>query len=254
MKNTAGKPWFPYVKPRPAARVRLFCLPYAGGSAAIFRKWPDLLPPFIEVFPIEIPGRGSRLREKPFTSVKALVDAVEGAICSYLEKPFALFGHSMGALISFELTHKLFAAQAVQPVQLFCSGRRAPEIVHHGPPTFNLPHHEFVEELRRLEGTPAEVLAHPELLEMLEPTLRADFEIVDTYRYAPRPALACPITVFGGIADIETTREHLEAWRKYTSGPFSLHMFPGNHFFLQPQERLVLQIIAKVLAHWEAPG
>ncbi len=215
----------------------------------IFRKWAQFLPPFIEVIPIEIPGRGGRMREQPFTSMAPLVEALEAAISGHLEKPFAFFGHSMGATISFELTHRL-RSRAVQPVQLFFSGRMAPQIVDQDPPTFNLPHDHFVEELRRLEGTPEDVLANRELLELLIPILRADFELIQTYRYVPRPPLACPVTVLGGIGDKDIPRADLEAWREHAGDRFSLHMFPGNHFFLHQCETQVLQTIAKALADW----
>lgn len=252
--NTTGRPWFPYLKPRPGASLRLFCLPYAGGNALIFRKWADLLPPFIEVFAVEIPGRGTRMQQQPFTSLRALVDAVEPAIGNYLDKPFAFFGHSMGAAISFELTHKLRSTHGVQPAHLIFSGRRAPQVPDRERPAFNLPHDEFIEELRRLQGTPTEVLANPELLEVVAPVLRADFELIETYRYAPQPRLACPITVLGGITDADIIRADLEAWREHASGLFSLHMFPGNHFFLHSHQTMVLQTIARALSQSAGAG
>jgi medium-chain acyl-[acyl-carrier-protein] hydrolase len=248
MTNSAGKLWFPYAKPRLGSKLRLFCLPYAGGSAVIYRKWADLLPPFVEVFAVEIPGRGGRMREKPYTSIQALVEALENGITDYLEPPFAFFGHSMGAVIGFELAHKLLSARGLQPVHLFFSGRMAPQIVIKERPTYNLPHAEFIEELRRLQGTPAELLDNPELLELLEPILRADFQAIETYRYHPKPPLPCPFTVLGGHADKDITREHLEAWRQHTSGSFSLHMFPGHHFFLHDQMGMVLQTVSKALS------
>lgn len=253
-KNTTGRPWFPYIKPRAGASLRLFCLPYAGGSALIFRKWADLLPPFIEVFAIEIPGRGTRMLQQPFTSLRALVDAIEPVLGNYLDKPFAFFGHSMGATISFELTHKLRLTRGVQPVHLIFSGRRAPQVPDREPHAFNLPHDEFIEELRRLQGTPTEILENPELLELIAPALRADFELIETYSYAPQPRLACPITVLGGITDTDITRADLEAWRDHASGRFSLHMFPGNHFFLHSHQTIVLQTIARALSQSAGAG
>lgn len=247
MKNPKSSPWIAHVKPRPTAKVRLFCFPYAGGSALVFRKWTDSLPGFIEVFPVEIPGRGGRMREQPFTSMMPLVDALAVAIGNHLEKPFALFGHSMGATVSFELAHRLHSMLGVQPVHLFFSGRRAPQVPRREPPTFNLSRDQFVETLRDLEGTPEEVLANQELLEMILPTLRADFELIQTHTYVARPRLACPVTVLGGMDDREVTREDLEAWREHASGQFRLHSFPGNHFFLHQSEALVLQTIARAL-------
>ena len=228
--------------------MRLFCLPYAGGNASIFRRWSDSLPSFIEVVPIEIPGRGTRMGEKPFKSMKPLVEAIAAAISDHLDKPFAFFGHSMGAIVSFELTHRILSMRRVRPAHLFFSGRRAPHIVHPAVPSSSLPDSEFVEKLRRLEGTPVEVLENPELFELISPILRADFELMETYTYAPRPRLQCPITVLGGITDEDIISRDLEAWRKHAAGPFSMHMFPGNHFFLHSHETLVLQTIASALA------
>jgi medium-chain acyl-[acyl-carrier-protein] hydrolase len=179
--------------------------------------------------------------------MRPLVEAIDGAISEHLNKPFAFFGHSMGAIISFELTHRILLMRRVRPAHLFVSGRMAPHIVDPDVPSFSLPDNEFVEKLRRLEGTPLEVLENPELFRLISPILRADFELVQTYRYAPRPRLQCPITVLGGITD-DITRPDLEAWREHAAGAFSLHMFPGNHFFLNSHATLVLQAIARTLA------
>ena len=247
MNTIVNNPWFAYVKPRRAAQLRLFCLPFAGGSATIFRNWADVLPGFVEVCPIQLPGRGARLHEAPFISMQSLVDAIEPSISANLDKPFAFFGHSMGASISFELIHKLRSERGLEPAHFFASGRQAPQIPDTDPITFNSPRLEFIQELHRLEGTPQEILDHPELLELILPVLRADFELIQTYEYVARPRLKCPITALGGIADKEIGREELDAWREQSSGPFRMCLFPGNHFFLQSEERSVLQIIAEQL-------
>lgn len=247
MNKIANSPWFAYANPRPTAQLRLFCLPFAGGSAVIFRNWANALPGFVEVCPIQLPGRGARLREQPFTSMQSLIDAIEPSISANLDKPFAFFGHSMGATISFELIHKLRSERGLEPAHFFVSGRHAPQIPEPDPITFNLPRVEFIQEIRRLEGTPQEILENPELLELLLPVLRADFELIQTYEYVDRPRLKCPITVLGGIADKDVSREHLEAWREQSSGPFRICLFSGNHFFLQTEEKLVLQTITEQL-------
>jgi medium-chain acyl-[acyl-carrier-protein] hydrolase len=179
--------------------------------------------------------------------MQSLVDAIEPSISANLDKPFAFFGHSMGATISFELIHKLRAEQGREPAHFFVSGRHAPQIPESDPITFNLPRPEFIQELRRLEGTPHEILDNPELLELLLPVLRADFELIQTYEYVARPRLKCPITALGGIADKDVSREQLEAWHEQSSGPFRICLYPGNHFFLQTEERVVLQTIAEQL-------
>ena len=247
MNKITNNPWFAYAKPRPTAQLRLFCLPFAGGSAVIFRNWANALPGFVEVCPIQLPGRGARLLEPSFTSMQSLVDAIEPSISANLDKPFAFFGHSMGASISFELIHKLRSERGLEPAHFFVSGRQAPQISEPDPITFNLPRLEFIQELRRLEGTPHEILDNPELLELLLPVLRADFELIQTYEYVARPPLKCPMTALGGIADKDVSREQLEAWREQSSGPFRICLFPGNHFFLQTEEKLVLQTITEQL-------
>lgn len=246
--SKTSNPWLPDLGLRPRARLRLFCFPYAGGNALIFRKWSNFLPPGIEVCPIQLPGRGGRLRERPFTSMSLLVDAIEPVISGFLDKPFAFFGHSMGAAISFELAHKLRLNRKPEPVHLFLSGRRAPQLPDLDPPMFNLPESEFLQRLRELEGTPPEVLENQELLTLVTPLLRADFEVIETVQYVARPPLTCPITIFGGTEDKDVTREDIEAWREQSSGPFHVCMMQGNHFFLHRQETQLLQVIAEQLA------
>lgn len=226
---------------------RLFCFPYAGGAAAIYRDWGNKLPPSIEVCPVQLPGHGSRLSEPLFKRIEPLVEAAAEALLPYLEGSFAFFGHSMGAIISFELAHLLRRERKPQPAHLFLSGRPAPHLIKIEPPTHNLPEPEFIEELIRLKGTPKDVLEHPELMSMLSPILRADFEICQTHEPAPRPPLECPITVFGGLQDEEVSREQLEGWRDYTNGSFAVRMFPGDHFFLNSSAPVLLRMIAQEL-------
>lgn len=243
----AADAWFARPKPNPQARLRLFCFPYAGGSALAFRKWPQQLPPGVEVLAAQLPGRGVRIRETPFKNLHVLVEELGRAVRPYLNKPFALFGHSMGAMISFELARLLRREGAPAPVHLFVSGRRAPQIPDTDPTTYNLPDAALVEELRKLNGTPPEVLEHPELMELMLPLLRADFEVVETYDYKPEPPLGCPVSAFGGLQDFEVKREHLEGWREQTTSEFALRMFDGDHFFLQRAEPALLHTVAREL-------
>ena len=241
-------PWIARFKPNKQAKLNLFCFPYAGGGAAIYRAWANFLPESIEVLAVQPPGRGNRLREAPMTDLSFLLQAIAVEITPYLDKPFAFFGHSMGALTSFELTHKLRAERGLEPAHLFLSGRRAPQIPDDDPAaTYNLPESEFIEELRRLNGTPPEVLGHSELMQLMIPLLRADFQVCQTYSYSVKPPLGCSITAIGGLQDKEVTREHLEAWRCHTSASFSLRMLPGDHFFLHTYESTLLQVISRCL-------
>jgi medium-chain acyl-[acyl-carrier-protein] hydrolase len=247
MTNAANISWLSCYKPNPAATVRLFCFPYAGGSALIYRDWARNFPEWIEVCPVQLPGRGARLREKPFVRMDQLVKSLLREMRPYLTTPFAFFGHSMGAVIGFEITRLLRRENAKLPVHLFISGRGAAQLTPPKPPTYNLPDAEFKQELQRLAGTPAEVLAHPELMEVVMPLLRADFELIQTYNYTYEPPLNIPLTALGGLDD-DITREQLEGWRDETTGPFSLRMFAGDHFYLTTNQQLLPPLLTKELA------
>jgi medium-chain acyl-[acyl-carrier-protein] hydrolase len=235
---TQASTWLPQFKPNSRARIRLFCFPYAGGGSLTYRNWAEKLPPSVEVCPVDLPGRGRRLREQAFTNLDDLVRAAAVALQPRLYEPFAFFGHSMGAIISFELARLIKQEYGLKPLHVFVSSRRAPQCPSDEPSTYDLPQVEFIEDLRRLNGTPKEVLEHPELLQVLLPILRSDFEVCQTYRYLPGPPLECPITAFGGALDADVTRTHMEGWREMTSAGFKLFMSPGDHFHInsfQPQ-------------------
>ncbi|GFE67428.1 thioesterase II family protein [Chroococcus sp. FPU101] len=237
------KRWVTCPKPNPNAKLRLFCFPYAGGSAWVFRPWLNHLPSFIELCPLELPGRGKRWTETPFTNLDSLIQTLGTAILPHLNRPFAFFGHSMGAMISFELTRLLSQKYEINPVYLFVSGCRAPQLRDPNPPIYNLPEPEFIAEIRRLNGTPDAVLENAELMELVLPALRADFEMLETYKYTDASSLNCPIAVFGGLQDIEVSHEDLQAWQVQTNQAFSLQMFEGNHFFIDSARSLLLTSI-----------
>lgn len=200
------------------------------------------------------PGRGSRLRERPFTNLNELVAAAEPALRPFMDRPFAFYGHSMGAIVAYELARRLREEGRPGPLHLFVSGRRAPQLPETDDLTYDLPDPEFIEELRRLKGTPPEVLDNNELLHLVLPLLRADFAAIQTYKYEEGRPLACPITVVGGLMDEEVTREHLAGWREVTTGNFSLHMVPGDHFFVHTSQDILLEILALHLARLGAGG
>jgi medium-chain acyl-[acyl-carrier-protein] hydrolase len=248
MTRTQTTPaWFIFPRPDPRAKLRLFCFPYAGGGTLIYRNWPGSLPAGVEVCSAQLPGRGARIQEAPFTSLAELVEVISAVIVPRLDKPFAFFGHSMGAMISFELARRLKENSLPQPVHLFVSGRRAPQTYRRDRLTHNLPESEFIEEVRRLNGTPHEVLAHPELMQLMMPLLRGDFSVVETYEYSPGPPLGCPITTYGGLEDREVSREDLLGWREQTTSSFQLRMLPGDHFFLNTARALLLRMISRQL-------
>jgi medium-chain acyl-[acyl-carrier-protein] hydrolase len=236
-----------YHKPKPRATLRLFCFPYAGGSALIYREWGAHLPEQVEVCPVQLPGRGHRLREPPLPRMQPLAEETARALQPLFDKPFAFFGHSMGAVLAFEIARLLRARSGPSPSHLFVSGRQAPQVPETAAPTYDLPEPEFIEELRRLNGTPPEVLAEPELMQVMLPLLRADFEAVQTYTYREEPPLDCPLSVYGGGQDEEVSREELEGWCEQTNAACTLRLFPGDHFFLNTARDTVLRTLTREL-------
>lgn len=243
----AVDPWFSFRRRNPNARLRLFCFPYAGGGALIYRNWAENLPPMVELMPVELPGRGGQMMEPAFTHLPQLIESLAHALEPYLNMPFALFGHSMGAVISFELARFLRREHKRMPLHLFISGRRAPAVPETDPPVYQLPEDQFLEELQRLNGTPAEVLENTELIKLLIPLLRADFELIQTYAYTADSPLDCGITAFGGLEDNEAVREDMEPWRDETTSDFRIHMLPGDHFFLRGAEGLLIRLLTQDL-------
>jgi medium-chain acyl-[acyl-carrier-protein] hydrolase len=246
-KPPATAAWLTNPRPNPRAAVRLFCFPYAGCGASAFHRWPAGLPPTVEVRPVQLPGRESRFREEPFTRLTPLVGALADALRPHLDRPFVFFGHSLGALVSFELARELRRRGGPAPVGLLVAGRGAPHLPQRKPLLGHLPDEEFVEQLAAYGGVPAEVLAHQELLSLLLPALRADVLVSDTYTPTADTPLACPLHVYGGLEDADVPREDLQAWQELTTGPFDLHLFPGGHFFLHTAEALVLARVAQDL-------
>lgn len=247
MIKRVSTPWIAYSRSHSQAHFRLFCLPYAGGAASIFRDWPLYLPGDVEVCPVQFPGRESRIREQPIERTDLLVEAILSALRPYLDKPFALLGHSMGAMLSFEMVRQLRRENYPQPVHLFVSAHRAPQRPNRIPPIHQLPEDAFVRELRQLNGTPEEVLQNRELMQLLLPVLRSDFTLVETYTYADEEPLNCSISAFGGLQDSQVSSEELKAWKEQTKNGFKLRMFPGDHFFLHQHRTQLLSFITQDL-------
>jgi medium-chain acyl-[acyl-carrier-protein] hydrolase len=244
----ANNPWILSRKPNPSARMRLFCFPYAGKGASLFSTWPNGLPSEVAVCAIQLPGRETRMREKSMTRMAQVVQSLAEGLQPLLEMPFAFFGHSNGALISFELAQELRRLNRPVPLHLFASAQHAPQIPERHPPMSHLPEADFVQQVRRrYGGIPDEILREPGLLDLLLPILRADLEILETYVYRAEPPLDCPITVYSGLEDAEYTPADLEAWSLQTRSGFALRMFPGDHFFLQSAQSELLQAVSAVL-------
>jgi medium-chain acyl-[acyl-carrier-protein] hydrolase len=240
-------------KPNPDARLRLFCFPFAGGGTSTFNSWMDGLPLDTqlqtELCAIQLPGRETKSREHPLTRLSSLLEALMPVFDPYLNMPFTFFGHSMGALVSFELARQLRRQAMPGPVHMVVSGHRAPQLPDPQSAIHQLPDTEFLAKLRILGGTPEEVLQNPELMQLFLPVLRADFAVCETYCYTTEEPLDCSITAFGGNDDPRVSREELLAWQTQSHKSFSLRMFPGDHFFLQSARVPVLRVLAQDLKH-----
>ncbi|MDT4968422.1 MAG: hypothetical protein QOJ64_3159 [Acidobacteriota bacterium] len=247
MSSSIANPWISHREPSKRATSRLFCFPYAGGGAPIFRSWQKRVPPPTEVCAIQLPGRGARIRETPFSRMRPLVSALTDALLPLFDKPFAFFGHSMGAWVSFEVARVLKEKHEIEPFHLFVSGAWAPQVGSRETPIYDLPEHEFIDALRVLNGTPKELLESAELMALLVPVLRADFAVCETYKYATGPPLDCAVTAFGGLQDRRLSRGDLKAWSEQTTGPFAMRMLPGDHFFLHENEPAIVESIVAEL-------
>lgn len=243
MNVMADSRWLVCTNPNPNAALRLFCIPYAGGNAAIYQHWHRGLPQDVEVFALQLPGRGNRLLEEPITDLEELTDSIIASIEPYLDKPYALFGHSMGAMISYEVACKLEERKLGELSHLFVSAFRAAHLPRRNTRRYMLSDAELKEELRRLNGTPEMLLQNDELMELFLPVIRADMQLCDTYEYRPKAPLSCGMTAFGGEADSGVKLDDIAAWKELTAGPFTFCVFPGDHFFVHSDEQMVLQAV-----------
>lgn len=232
MQRPASSRWLSSRPANGAARGVALCFPFAGGGASFYRAWAPLVPPSVALWPVQLPGREERFFEPPFDSMPALVEAAVGELLPLLPQRYVLFGHSMGALVCYELAQALRDRGAPPPLHLFVSGAPAPHRAAESERIYDLPDDEFLPALQRYGGLPDEVLRSRELLDLLIPRLRADLAVTGTYVYRERPPLACPITAFGGDDDPTVSLSALDAWREHTIARFDEEVFPGGHFFL----------------------
>lgn len=202
----------------------------------------------MQIAAIQLPGREHRLAEPAYSHVDALVPALLDGIRTHLDRPFAIFGHSMGALIAFELARALRRHGMQEPLRLFLSGHRAPHLPDRRPPLHALPDVEFWPALRKLGGTPDEVLAHEELMALVAPTLRADFQLCETYTFREEPPLEIPFTIFGGREDPNVEPYELEGWRPQTLGAVRIEMLRGDHYYLQQSHEALVKAVANDLS------
>ena len=244
MSDKLSNKWILFPRPNPAATLRLFCFHYAGGSAQAFHDWPGCLPPGVEMGAVQLPGRGHRLGEPHARRLAPLSCVVAQQLLPYLDKPFVFFGHSLGALLCFETARSLRRECRRQPAHLFVSATEAPHRQSLEESLSGLPKSELVKKLHEFNGTPVEVLQNDELLDLMLPTVRADFELYETYEYYPEPPLECPMTIYGGLEDHEVKAKRLAAWSEMTVGACKVRMFPGGHFYLNSSQAIFLQTFA----------
>jgi len=212
--------------------VRLFCLPFAGAGASAFNAWWSALPQTVELRAVQLPGRESRYREPALRDAAEAARTIADAVKPYLDRRYAVFGYSMGALIGFELIRELRRQGERMPEQLFVAARRAPQLPAPHPPIAQLPRPAFLEQVRYYYEPPQELWENPDVLDIIMPVLRADMRLCDGYVYRPEPPLACPIHAFAGQCDRSSPPAAVEAWREQTSGTFDLEVCEGAHFFV----------------------
>jgi medium-chain acyl-[acyl-carrier-protein] hydrolase len=236
------------VPPSHLGSVRLFCIPFAGGSASFYDGWLASAPRWLQVCPIELPGRGWLSSEPLPTSLSKLAREISSALYPYTDVPYAIFGHSMGALLAYEVASHLESSGRLQLRRLFVSGSRAPFVPHKEPPVSDLPDAEFWRHIRDMQGTPEEILAQPELTELLLPLLRSDFAICEQYRLQHAYFLQAPVTALSGEQDERAPISDMQMWGRLTSSGFRSLEFSGGHFFLKENESAVINAVCSELA------
>ena len=236
-------------RPDPLRDIQLVCIPWAGGDSNAFRSWAQhpAFPAGAAIVASQLPGRGRRMREEPCRQAGDVVAALTSAIAARVDGAFALFGHSMGALLAFEVAREIARRGDHGPLHVFVSGSRGPSQLPLFPRLSQLEDDALIAELRELGAASPEALDDRELMDLVLPSLRADFEICETYRYKPGPPLQVPVTAFGGKSDFEVAEEHLQSWALETSATCEVKTFAGGHFYLNEQLDQLLGAIGDAL-------
>ncbi|HEY8978427.1 MAG TPA: alpha/beta fold hydrolase [Streptomyces sp.] len=246
--NTAESDlWLRSYNPAPNSEVRLVCFPHAGGSAPFYFPMAKAFPSSVEILAVQYPGRQDRRAEPLVDDISRLADTLFEILRPLSEKPVALFGHSMGAVVAFEVAQRLESLAKTVPAALFASGRRAPS-THRDERVHTLDDHGLTADLKKLNGTDSAMFGDADLLQLILPSVRNDYRAVETYRWRPAPKLNCPITVFTGDADPRVSADEASAWEQHTTGEFTLRTYHGGHFFLTDhQEDINAVVLDRIL-------
>lgn len=243
---TGASAWFVRPSPRPAASLALACFAHAGGGPVAFHRWPAALPAAVDVLAARLPGRDARLREAPIADWPELLDALAAAVAEASDGPLALFGHSLGGMVAYELGVRL--ADAGRPPELVAlAGCIPPDLPRRLPRLHDVPDGELVAALGTIAGTPPEVLADDRLLALLLPMVRADLRLAETWPPAPPRPLAAPLVVFAGADDDVAPPAVVAGWSRYGAGAFTAHVLPGDHFFPRTAEPALLDLLGDAL-------
>lgn len=225
-------------------RINVFCLPFAGGSKYSYKGYQRYTPPNLNLIPLDIPGRGERFQESVVTNIYDVVEDLFGRIKDQLHQPYALYGHSMGGLLSYLLTRRIQEAGLDLPCLLFITGRGAPSVPPTDQASHMLPQEAFKQRLQELGGMVDEVLENDDLFAFFEPILRADFASLSSYTYQSLPPLNVPMQVLIGTHE-KVTVEHARAWQKETTAPVTVRQLPGNHFFIYAHEKVIMELMSR---------
>ncbi|MFK8017907.1 MAG: thioesterase II family protein [Gammaproteobacteria bacterium] len=239
--------WFIVPAPKTPPRLRLFCFAYAGGTAAQYAPWVDQLDDSIELVAVQLPGRANRLFEAPYHSMTPLVKDLATAMTPWLTVPYAFFGHSLGSRVALSVAQHLAQHNIATPEYFIASGSNAPHLSRPKRNVWSLPTPQFIDELKRLNGTPAEILQNKELMELHLPMLRADFRLADTRFPVPQKTLRSTAWVFAGVDDIDQPEEELLQWGDFFDNRVRLEMFEGAHFFVDTQRAEVVRQVNNIL-------
>ncbi|MBK8901318.1 MAG: thioesterase [Anaerolineaceae bacterium] len=240
-------PWLMPFSRGQNGRLRLFFFPHAGGGASTFFQWSRMLPEYVTSYAVQLPGRETRLRDTLHHQVDTVVQALAQALPPFLDRPFVFWGHSMGALLSYEVAQRLRRQGLPLPQRLIVSGLNAPHVPYADPHIHHLPEAEFVTALEGLNGTSPTVLQNAELRSLVLPMIRADFQMVETYAYREAAPLPCPITVLDAVDDEKTDEAGLQEWQQQSTELLEMFTFPGNHFFLYDLQPTLINTVGNLL-------